>query len=456
MTKMKKFRKAKAALTLLLATLMLVACAERTPQTGEQSETVTEERTEDTEKAPVLSELKLAGNDLSEYQIVYAQNRDHAVYEDHVADAVNYYRRADSGKYPVTEETAKYFQSLIADTDTEFDRQTAEHLQRKLKEIFGTELPVVRDTERKKQEKEIHIGDTDAGLAEETLRTIRGDAGYAVRLAGQKLSLCGNTYGASYQAVEAWLSSLKEEKKSCVELGGDYRFSGQAELTVIACLGDSITYGSRSTDQDKGFFSYPAVLGRMLWKTCLVYNYGVPGTTMCDSVLEMPEKWSYTRQSRYREDCLNAAADFDVALIMLGTNDAWGNPEKIPPDRRTENRTRVDFIASCQKIAKDLREKNPDVKLCVMTSPATEGNTYSGGGEVYLARYIRRWQRTAAEQSDSDIFEMGEFTAENLLPYREDETQKDYHGDKLHPNDGGYAKIAGAVRAMLAEKYNIQ
>ena len=455
MTKAKKSGKVRAAMTILLAALMLTACAERTPPTG-STDTVTEEKTEEPAKEPVLSELKLAGNDLADYQIVYAQNRDHAVYENHVADAVNYYRRADSGKYPVTGETAEYFQSLIADTDTEFDRQTAEHLQQRLKEIFGAELPVVRDTGRKKQEKEIHIGDTDAGLAEETLRPVRGDAGYAVRLAGQKLSLCGNTYGASYQAVDAWIFSLKAEKKSCVELADNYRFSGQAELTVIACLGDSITYGSRSTDQDKGFFSYPAVLGRMLWKICLVYNYGVPGTTMCDSVLEKPEKWSYTRQTRYTEDCLGAASDFDVALIMLGTNDAWGNPEKIPPDRRTDSATRADFIATYQKIAKDLRAKNPDVKLCVMTAPTTEGNTYSGGGEVYLARYIRRWQRTAAEQSDSEIFEMGAFTAENLLPYREAEVQKDYHGDMLHPNDGGYAKIAGAVRAMLAEKYEIQ
>ena len=91
MSKAKKYGKARAAATLLLAALMLTACAERTPPTG-STDTVTaatEEISVEPAKEPVLSELKLAGNDLADYQIAYALNRDHAEYENHVSDAVN-------------------------------------------------------------------------------------------------------------------------------------------------------------------------------------------------------------------------------------------------------------------------------------------------------------------------------------------------------------------------------
>ncbi len=84
-----------------------------------------------------------------------------------------------------------------------------------------------------------------------------------------------------------------------------------AEVTKVACVGDSITFGAAI--KDRAANCYPAQLGRMLGGDFEVRNFGNSGSTM----LRKGDK-PYWQQREYR-----AALDFapDIVVIKLGTND---------------------------------------------------------------------------------------------------------------------------------------
>ncbi len=88
-----------------------------------------------------------------------------------------------------------------------------------------------------------------------------------------------------------------------------------ANAKLVACVGDSITYGSGISDRQND--SYPAQLSRMLQKfdnQWQAQNYGVSGATL----LRNGDK-HYIQQSAYNEAL---AAEPDAVIIMLGTNDS--------------------------------------------------------------------------------------------------------------------------------------
>jgi len=93
------------------------------------------------------------------------------------------------------------------------------------------------------------------------------------------------------------------------------RIINVANAKLVACVGDSITYGSGISDRQND--SYPAQLGRMLQKfdnEWQAQNYGVSGATL----LRNGDK-PYFQQSAYSQAL---AAGPDAVIIMLGTNDS--------------------------------------------------------------------------------------------------------------------------------------
>lgn len=89
-----------------------------------------------------------------------------------------------------------------------------------------------------------------------------------------------------------------------------------ANAKLVACVGDSITYGSGISNRQ--YDSYPAQLGRMLqkfdnqWQT---QNFGVSGATLLSSG-DLP----YVQQNAYNQAL--AARPDAVIIFMLGTNDS--------------------------------------------------------------------------------------------------------------------------------------
>jgi len=89
----------------------------------------------------------------------------------------------------------------------------------------------------------------------------------------------------------------------------------QAQLIRVACVGDSITFGSGLANRD--IDSYPAQLQKMLGKKFEVKNFGVENATM------MPDSPSpYFKTSQFEE-----VKRFlpDVVLINMGTYDSRAN-----------------------------------------------------------------------------------------------------------------------------------
>ncbi|MGC4031054.1 MAG: GDSL-type esterase/lipase family protein [Tepidisphaeraceae bacterium] len=97
----------------------------------------------------------------------------------------------------------------------------------------------------------------------------------------------------------------------------------------VACVGDSITYGSGTTRP--AVESYPAQLAALLGEQWQVRNFGVRGANLIKSG-DKP----YTQQKAYQ-----AALDFnpDVLVLMLGTNDSkpqnWKHQDQFAADAKT-------------------------------------------------------------------------------------------------------------------------
>lgn len=108
--------------------------------------------------------------------------------------------------------------------------------------------------------------------------------------------------------------------------------TGRAQVMRVACLGDSITYGSRVVDRDNN--AYPVQLSHHLGEAWEVRNFGAGGRTL-SSDGDTP----YV-QSKSFEDAL--AWKPDIAIVMLGTNDTcmnesrrnWAHEEHLERDAR--------------------------------------------------------------------------------------------------------------------------
>jgi lysophospholipase L1-like esterase len=86
----------------------------------------------------------------------------------------------------------------------------------------------------------------------------------------------------------------------------------QPKIIRVACVGDSITYGSRIDNREEN--SYPAQLQKLLGEGWEVRNFGVSGATL----LKNGDK-SYRELDAFKDAM---AFEPDVVIIKLGTNDS--------------------------------------------------------------------------------------------------------------------------------------
>src|SRR5579885_250253 len=94
----------------------------------------------------------------------------------------------------------------------------------------------------------------------------------------------------------------------------------------VACVGDSITFGSGLADREH--MAYPAVLGGMLGPRYQVMNFGVSGATLLKN----------GNKPYWKQPALQQAADFQpqIVVIKLGTNDSkpvnWAHRDELAAD----------------------------------------------------------------------------------------------------------------------------
>jgi lysophospholipase L1-like esterase len=121
----------------------------------------------------------------------------------------------------------------------------------------------------------------------------------------------------SFQRIFFWLGFLSLLGLAC---------QSTAEPIRVACIGDSITFGSGIDGRDS--LSYPAQLQQLLGPGYEVRNFGVSGRTLL-------KKGDYPY---WQEQALADALSFapQQVVIMLGTNDTkpqnWAHAEDFLPD----------------------------------------------------------------------------------------------------------------------------
>lgn len=185
----------------------------------------------------------------------------------------------------------------------------------------------------------------------------------------------------------------------------------------VACVGNSITYGSGIADREKD--SYPVKLQQMLGDKYLVDNFGKPGATLLNKGHR-----PYMQQKEFK-DALAFAGD--IVVIHLGINDT---------DPRNWPNYRDYFINDYQALIDSFRVVNPQCRVLIARltpiadrHPRFESGTRDWHDEIQLAI------ENIAKYANVQLIDFHEplYPYPYLLP------------DAVHPNAEGAAILAKTV-----------
>lgn len=189
------------------------------------------------------------------------------------------------------------------------------------------------------------------------------------------------------------------------------------EPVKVACVGNSITYGTGIADREKD--SYPVKLQQMLGDKYLVDNFGKPGATLLNKGHR-----PYMQQKEFK-DALAFAGD--IVVIHLGVNDT---------DPRNWPNYRDYFISDYRALIDSFRVVNPQCHILIarMTPiadrhPRFESGTRDWHGEIQLAI------ESVAKYANVQLIDFHEplYPYPYMLP------------DAVHPNEEGAALLAKTV-----------
>lgn len=198
-----------------------------------------------------------------------------------------------------------------------------------------------------------------------------------------------------------------------------------AEPVRVACVGNSITYGTGIEDREH--FSYPVQLQQMLGNGYVVGNFGKPGATLL-----YKGHRPYVEQPEFKE-----ALRFkgDIAVIHLGINDT---------DPRNWPNYRDEFVKDYLSIMDSLRAANPKVRfiLARMTPIADRHPRFLSGTKQWHDE-IQTAIETVARVSGAELIDFHEplYPYPNLLP------------DAIHPNPEGAGILAKTVYGGITGNY---
>ena len=203
------------------------------------------------------------------------------------------------------------------------------------------------------------------------------------------------------------------------------RKKGAAQPVRVACVGNSITYGTGIADREN--FSYPAQLQQMLGNGYVVGNFGKPGATLLYKghrpYVEQPE---FKEAQRFKGD---------IAVIHLGINDT---------DPRNWPNYRDEFVKDYLSIMDSLRAANPKVRfiLARMTPIADRHPRFQSGTKQWHDE-IQTAIETVARVSGAELIDFHEplYPYPNLLP------------DAIHPNPEGAGILAKTVYGGITGNY---
>lgn len=191
-----------------------------------------------------------------------------------------------------------------------------------------------------------------------------------------------------------------------------------AAKTKVACVGDSITYGSGVAAREK--LSYPAQLSYLLGDKYEVRNFGVSGATM----LNKGDK-PYTKLKAYTD---SLAFQPDIVIIKLGTNDSKPHNWKHKADFKNDTKALINAYA-----------KLPSKPRIILCKPVVVTKDRWGITENITRGQVSKQVQLASQEIGCELVD--------LHPVLLDTPQ--HMPDGVHPNAFGAEKLARYMHQIL-------
>ena len=369
-----------------------------------------------------------------------------------------------------------------SDSPGPFENQTVRQILRisaggeKLRIRFSNEIG---DTPLKIGAASVAIVDKESSIKPETLRklTFGGNSSFTIPPGAPALSdpVELQTNALSTLAVSIYLpektkaGTVHMGRIACVSTPGDFTTSKELpeavktttmafltgiyittpkETGVIVALGDSITDGTASTPYT--FNSWPDHLAERLVKRTdgnrdmAVINQGIAGNQLLrngagSSIL-----------SRFDQDVLSTPGLSHI-IVLIGINDIGSGGMQLPgaTGPALAMRTPEDLIAGYRQLIARVHSFSPLIKIYGATLMPFEGMTifpeYYSPEKNKIREAVNQWIRTSGEFDAVIDFEK---TIQD--PQNPTMMIKEYDsGDKIHPNDAGYRKMANSIDLTL-------
>ncbi len=188
--------------------------------------------------------------------------------------------------------------------------------------------------------------------------------------------------------------------------------------TLIACVGDSITFGAGVEKRDENH--YPKVLGTLLGPTFETKNFGRSGATLLKQG-DLP----YWKTKEFQDA---SASNPDIVVIKLGTNDS--KPQNW--------KHKDEFINDAKALVQHFRSlpSKPVVHVCL---PVPVYETRWGINEPVVKSEVIPALTAVAKELNAPVIDL--YTALSDKPA--------LFPDKIHPNAAGAKLIAETVAAAL-------
>lgn len=193
----------------------------------------------------------------------------------------------------------------------------------------------------------------------------------------------------------------------------------------VACVGNSITYGSLVEDREQN--AYPVQLGRMLGDKYIVDNFGRPGATLL-----FKGHNPYVKSPEFKSAL---AFKPDIIVVHLGVNDT---------DPRNWSDYNSEFVGNYVALVDSFRHVNPDVRVIIANlSPLTAKHHRFRTGTRDWRIEIRNTIETVAQVTGAELIDF----AEPLLDHT------NYLTDGIHPNAKGAKLLAQAAYSAITGNY---
>ena len=209
--------------------------------------------------------------------------------------------------------------------------------------------------------------------------------------------------------------------------------AAETQAIRVACVGDSITYGSGLTNRESE--SYPAWLGHWMGPGYDVRNFGRSGATLLQRG-DLP----YVKQSQHDEAL---AFKPDVVIIMLGTNDSKHRGGGLPPnDKAAENwQYKANYVSDYKALIAEFRQANSAAQIYVCCPPPSFPGRW-GIDDDTIHHEIVPLVHKVARQSHAKLIDLYKLFAgkAGLFP------------DTVHPNAAGAKMMAAIIYQALTGK----